>query len=161
MNDGYASIIKRFSDVCFDLTHRAHRSQVHYCQPPGGHPIFLTEILRLCCLCHSVTATCVDVPRMGKLLTFDNTVLHCLPLDKSRGEGVRQVRDAIYALVDPTPLSEARLVATSSDALALLGLDADEVHMQQSECISGKADVMLQMRLAMLSCTHQHITTSA
>jgi uncharacterized protein YdiU (UPF0061 family) len=98
---------------------------------------------------------------MGKLLTFDNTVLHCLPLDTSRGEGVRQVRDAIYALVDPTPLSEARLVATSSDALALLGLDADEVHMQQSECISGKADVMLQMRLAMLSCTHQHITTSA
>eukprot|EP00775_Hariotina_reticulata_P002537 gene2537-2839_t len=73
---------------------------------------------------------------MGKLkdLHFDNTVLHCLPLDASRAGSVRQVGNAVYALVDPTPLSEPRLVAASDDALALLGLDAEEA--QQPEFLA-------------------------
>lgn len=60
-------------------------------------------------------------------LRFDNTVLQQLPVDESRQPGVRQVRGAIYSLVEPTPLREPKLVADSSDALLLLGLDPAEV----------------------------------
>lgn len=59
-------------------------------------------------------------------LRFDNTVLQELPVDESKQRGVRQVRGAVYSLVDPTPLREPRLVASCADALALLGLDAAE-----------------------------------
>jgi hypothetical protein len=60
-------------------------------------------------------------------LQFDNTVLQELPVDESQKSGVRQVRGAIYSLVDPTFLRKPKLVAYSADALALLGLDAAEV----------------------------------
>lgn len=69
------------------------------------------------------------MPQSSKLeeLRFDNTVLQQLPLDASKTPGVRQVRGAVYSLVDPTPLSQPQLVAVSQDALDLLGLDAAEV----------------------------------
>lgn len=60
-------------------------------------------------------------------LQFDNTVLQELPVDESQKSGVRQVRGAIYSLVDPTPLRDPKLVAYSADALALLGLEVTEV----------------------------------
>lgn len=60
-------------------------------------------------------------------LRFDNTVLLELPVDESQQKGVRQVRGAIYSLVEPTPLSDPRLVVASPAALQLLGLDAAEV----------------------------------
>lgn len=62
-------------------------------------------------------------------LRFDNTVLQELPVDESKQQGVRQVRGAVYSLVEPTPLREPRLVASCADALALLGLDAAEVRV--------------------------------
>lgn len=60
-------------------------------------------------------------------LRFDNSVLKELPVDESQQKGARQVRGAIYSLVEPTPLREPLLVAASADALALLGLDPTEV----------------------------------
>jgi hypothetical protein len=60
-------------------------------------------------------------------LRFDNTVLKELPVDDSQQRGVRQVRGAIYSLVNPTPLRDPQLVAYSADALALLGLDPAQV----------------------------------
>lgn len=71
-------------------------------------------------------------------LKFDNTVLLELPVDESQQKGVRQVRGAIYSLVDPTPLREPKLVAFSADSLALLGLDAAEVGLQGGQGGSGR-----------------------
>lgn len=60
-------------------------------------------------------------------LDFDNVVLKKLPLDPSQEPGVRQVKGACFSRVKTQPLSKPRFVAVSRQALALLGLDGDEV----------------------------------
>lgn len=60
-------------------------------------------------------------------LEFDNVALKTLPLDPSTEPGVRQVRGACFSRVQPTPLKNPKFVSVSRPALALLGLDADEV----------------------------------
>lgn len=60
-------------------------------------------------------------------LQFDNVALKQLPLDPSTEPGVRQVRGACFSRVQPIPLKNPKFVAVSGPALALLGLDADEV----------------------------------
>lgn len=60
-------------------------------------------------------------------LDFDNVALRKLPLDPSGDPGVRQVKGACFSRVKPQPLSHPRFVAVSHEALALLGLDAEEV----------------------------------
>lgn len=60
-------------------------------------------------------------------LNFDNLVLRKLPVDASQEPGVRQVKGACFSRVKTQPLSKPRFVAVSRQALALLGLDADQV----------------------------------
>lgn len=60
-------------------------------------------------------------------LDFDNMALRRLPVDASHEPGVRQVKGACFSRVNTQPLSKPRFVAVSRQALALLGLDADEV----------------------------------
>ncbi|KAM9754047.1 selenoprotein O1 [Menidia menidia] len=60
-------------------------------------------------------------------LDFDNVVLKRLPVDTSEEPGVRQVKGACFSRVRPQPLTKPRLVAVSRGALALLGLDGQEV----------------------------------
>lgn len=60
-------------------------------------------------------------------LDFDNVALKKLPLDQSEEPGVRQVKGACFSRVKPQPLTKPRFVAVSQKALALLGLDGEEV----------------------------------
>ncbi|XP_019749594.1 selenoprotein O1 [Hippocampus comes] len=60
-------------------------------------------------------------------LNFENVALKKLPLDRSEEPGVRQVKGACFSRVQPQPLTNPRLVAVSQEALALLGLNGDEV----------------------------------
>ncbi|KAA8590637.1 hypothetical protein FQN60_014571 [Etheostoma spectabile] len=60
-------------------------------------------------------------------LDFDNVALKKLPLDSSEEPGVRQVKGACFSLVKPQPLTKPRFVAVSHEALALLGLNGEEV----------------------------------
>lgn len=60
-------------------------------------------------------------------LEFDNVALKKLPLDPSEEQGVRQVKGACFSRVTPQPLTKPRFVAVSHQALALLGLDGEEV----------------------------------
>ncbi|KAJ8245333.1 hypothetical protein GJAV_G00269660 [Gymnothorax javanicus] len=60
-------------------------------------------------------------------LQFDNVVLKKLPLDPSQESGVRIVRGACFSRVQPQPLANPTFVAVSEPALALLGLNAEEV----------------------------------
>ncbi|XP_074534593.1 selenoprotein O1 isoform X2 [Halichoeres trimaculatus] len=60
-------------------------------------------------------------------LDFDNLALRRLPLDPSEEAVVRQVKGACFSRVKPQPLTEPRFVAVSHEALALLGLDGEEV----------------------------------
>lgn len=60
-------------------------------------------------------------------LDFDNVVLKKLPLDPSQESGVRQVKGACFSRVKTQPLTKPRFVAVSRQALALLGLEGEEV----------------------------------
>ena len=58
-----------------------------------------------------------------KPLLFDNRFIADLPADPVSGAGVREVRDALYSRVTPTPVADPRLLAWSRETAALLGLD--------------------------------------
>jgi len=55
-------------------------------------------------------------------LTFDDHFVRSLPADPSTVNRPRQVRDACYSWVKPTPVSAPRLLAWSDDAGNLLGI---------------------------------------
>lgn len=56
-------------------------------------------------------------------LSFDNHHLHSLPIDPIRDNYTRQVSNAIFSLVTPTPVRDPKVVVWSPDALALLGVN--------------------------------------
>jgi serine/tyrosine/threonine adenylyltransferase len=60
-------------------------------------------------------------------LRFDNAFVRDLPGDTRPGVGRRQVYEAAYSRVTPTPVSNPTLVAHASEVASLVGLDADTV----------------------------------
>lgn len=69
--------------------------------------------------------------QMGALedLRFDNKALRELPVDDENAQNYleqRQVEGACFSRVKPTPLENPKVVAFSEDAMALLGVSADE-----------------------------------
>ena len=64
-----------------------------------------------------------QVPDMLNL-HFDNAFVRELPADSLQGTAPRQVEDALYSLVAPTPVPNPRVLAYSAETAALLGMDA-------------------------------------
>lgn len=62
------------------------------------------------------------VERTLDALTFDNSFVRSLPGDPLTSNERRQVRDAAYSRVAPTPVREPRTLAYSPEVAALLGL---------------------------------------
>jgi uncharacterized protein YdiU (UPF0061 family) len=56
-------------------------------------------------------------------LSFDNRFVRELPADPVIGQHTRQVRDAVYSRVRPTPVAAPRLLAVSREMAAQLDLD--------------------------------------
>jgi serine/tyrosine/threonine adenylyltransferase len=57
------------------------------------------------------------------MATFTNVFVSSLPGDPSTGTERRQVHGALYSRARPTPVGAPRLIASSPDVVALLGLD--------------------------------------
>ena len=60
-------------------------------------------------------------------LSFDNTFVRALPADPATGPGRRQVRGALYSLVQPTPVPAPCLLAWSREVAAMLGIAEAEI----------------------------------
>lgn len=90
-------------------------------------------------------------------LHFDNAVLKKLPLDASEEPGVRQVKGACFSRVKTQPLTNPRFVAVSHQALALLGLDGEEVMSDPlgPEYLSGSKIMPGSEPAAHCYCGHQ------
>ncbi|KAL4006032.1 hypothetical protein ACER0C_005745 [Sarotherodon galilaeus] len=90
-------------------------------------------------------------------LEFDNVALKKLPLDPSEEQGVRQVKGACFSRVTPQPLTKPRFVAVSHQALALLGLDGEEVVNDPlgPEYFSGSKVMLGSEPAAHCYCGHQ------
>lgn len=90
-------------------------------------------------------------------LDFDNLVLSKLPLDSSEEPGVRQVKGACFSRVKPQPLTKPRFVAVSHEALALLGLNGEDVmnDLLGPEYLSGSKVMPGSEPAAHCYCGHQ------
>uniref|UniRef100_A0A8C5N988 Selenoprotein O n=2 Tax=Gouania willdenowi TaxID=441366 RepID=A0A8C5N988_GOUWI len=90
-------------------------------------------------------------------LDFDNAVLRKLPVDPSEEPGPRQVKGACFSRVQPQPLTKPRFVAVSQDALALLGLDGEQVMSEPlgPEYLSGSKVMPGSEPAAHCYCGHQ------
>ena len=84
-------------------------------------------------IANTITATggrnnrAVSHPRTIETLNFNNFILDELPVDNRLLYKVeRQVKDAVFASVVPSPVNMPKLVCFSSGALQLLDLDMDE-----------------------------------
>ncbi|KAL5259470.1 hypothetical protein ACHWQZ_G009792 [Mnemiopsis leidyi] len=64
-------------------------------------------------------------------LTFDNAALRDLPVDTSSQNVPRQVKNACFSRVDPTPLSSPKTVVYSSSAMRLLNLPQSELDRKE------------------------------
>ncbi len=62
-----------------------------------------------------------------KPLRFDNRFVTDLPGDPLQGAGVREVREALYSRVDPTPVAAPQLLAWSRETAALLDIEEGDV----------------------------------
>lgn len=62
-----------------------------------------------------------------KPLLFDNRFIADLPADPVSGPGLREVREALYSRVAPTPVADPRLLAWSPETAALLDLDQADI----------------------------------
>ena len=68
---------------------------------------------------------------MQSALTFDNQFTASLPGDPSSENIRRQLKDALYARVDPTPVSAPYLVAYAEEVADLLGLSNTECQSEE------------------------------
>lgn len=66
-----------------------------------------------------------------KALNFDNRFIRELPADLERGPGTRQVQDAAYSFVMPTPVTKPGLLAHSSAVAQLLGLSDTDIQSNE------------------------------
>ena len=64
------------------------------------------------------------------MLSFDNSFVRELPADPDRTNQRRQVHNACYSYVAPTPVSSPSLIAYSKEAADMLGLSVEEVGAQ-------------------------------
>ncbi|MCW4454019.1 YdiU family protein [Flavobacterium sp. MXW15] len=60
-------------------------------------------------------------------LRFDNRFIRQLPGDPESGPRLREVREALWSAVMPTPVAAPRLLAHSAEVAAMLGFDAGTV----------------------------------
>ena len=64
---------------------------------------------------------------MTHALRFDNAFVRELPADPEVGPRLRQVHQALYSRVEPTPVAAPRLVAYSREVASMLGIDAADM----------------------------------
>jgi len=60
-------------------------------------------------------------------LKFDNVALRTLPIDPEKKNFLREVEGACFSRVSPAPVVNPRLVAASSPAMRLIGLNEEQV----------------------------------
>ncbi|MBP6534509.1 MAG: YdiU family protein [Arenimonas sp.] len=73
--------------------------------------------------------------------TFSNAFVHALPADPSTDTGTRQVHQAVYAFVRPTPVSNPKLLLCSPETANLLGMTPERVGSPEFTAVLAGNDV--------------------
>ncbi len=89
-------------------------------------------------------------------LKFDNLVLQKLPIDKETDNYCRQVKDACFSKIKPTPCLKPSMVAYSKSAMLLIDLDESELKRKEApEYLSGNEIIPGSETAAHCYCGHQ------
>ncbi|CAF0971086.1 unnamed protein product, partial [Brachionus calyciflorus] len=89
-------------------------------------------------------------------LNFDNLVLRTLPLDPITENYVRQVKNACFSKVKPTPLENPQMVVYSKTAMNLLDLDDEQLKRKEAaEYLSGNKLMPGSETASHCYCGHQ------
>ena len=100
-------------------------------------------------------------PKYAKMATletlnFDNLALRVLPIDTESENFVRQVRDACFSRVSPTPVKNPEVVAFAEPAMKLLDLDRSQLERKEmAEFFSGNEILPGAEPSAHCYCGHQ------
>jgi len=87
---------------------------------------------------------------------FDNRFVETLPGDPKHDNRRRQVKNACYSLVQPTPVSAPKLIACSAEMLRELDLDAQDVDTDTlAQVLSGNQLLSQMQPFAMCYGGHQ------
>ena len=74
------------------------------------------------------------------MLSFDNSFVEHLPADPDRSNRRRQVREACFSYVEPTPVSAPTLIAHSEEVAHMLGIDVAAIGASNlAQVLSGNA----------------------
>lgn len=74
------------------------------------------------------------------MLSFDNSFVQDLPADPDRSNRRRQVHEACFSYVDPTPVSAPTLIAHSEEVADMLGIDVATIGAGNlAQVLSGNA----------------------
>lgn len=88
-------------------------------------------------------------------LKFDNRSFRELPVDNSDNNHPRQVSNAIFCTVTPTPVNNPKLVAASKSALTLLGFDEVPDYNVLADYFSGNCKIPGSETAAHCYCGYQ------
>ena len=89
-------------------------------------------------------------------LKFDNLALRKLPIDKEADNYVRQVKDACFSKIKPTPCSNPSMVAYSKSAMQLIDLNETELKRDEASVyLSGNKLMPGSDTAAHCYCGHQ------
>ena len=69
--------------------------------------------------------------------TWEDRFVRSFPADPSHSKLPRQVRGALYSLIEPTPVENPRIIAWSDDAARLLGLERPPAQGVAAEVLGG------------------------
>eukprot|EP01031_Cornospumella_fuschlensis_P034340 gene34340-41568_t len=102
------------------------------------------------------TMSSVSLANLQWHINFDNRNLRSLPVDDIKENYVRQVPNAIFSFVNPTPVKEPKTVAYSASALELLGVSSDEMSEESiAQYLSGNVLLEGSQPAAHCYCGHQ------
>lgn len=93
---------------------------------------------------------------MLKNIEFDNRMLNCLPVDRTKNVFPRRVSNAIFSQAIPEPVSNPKLIAISADSLLSLGVEYQSDHDLPAEQETELALYFSGNRLLRQSRPHAH-----
>ena len=115
----------------------------------GGSKIYTKTIILL--IKQRIYSTEVSLSN----LRFDNRNLDVLPVDSSNLMGSRIVKGAIFSTVVPTPIKNPVLIAKSSSALSVLGIDGECSELELAEYLGGNQQIPGSRTAAQVYCGFQ------
>jgi len=125
----------------------------HYKRAFSSGYQFFNKLFRKNKILHVMSTTTSSIGTTAAL-AFDNRNIRSLPIDPIRDNYCRQVPNAIFSIVKPTPVKNPKIISLSTEALTLVGLDGTD-NLELLRYLSGNEIMPGSQPYAHCYCGHQ------